>query len=142
MTGHGPLQDNNYLCTPWDFASLYTVYRNLTSDTTLHCAQLWCLLVSDAICRLERQYMGHQDQDGEKGGQMSLFDQKLEAATDREKQKFIHFQVPLSNLSCWSVKKSSFRFLAKSRVRTVCPKLGVFSKFSKYSFFVPLILSS
>ena len=45
-------------------------------------------------------HMGHQDQDGEKVGQMSLFDQKLEAATDREKQKFIHFQVPLSNLSC------------------------------------------
>ena len=37
--------------------------------------------------------MGHQDQDGEKVGQMSLFDQKLEAATDREKQKFMHFQV-------------------------------------------------
>ena len=45
-------------------------------------------------------HMGQQDQDGEKVGQMSLFDQKLEAATDREKQKFIHFQVLLSNLSC------------------------------------------
>ena len=52
---------------------------------------------SDSV---DPQYMGHQDQDGEKVGQMSLFDQKLEAATDREKQKFIHFQVPLSNLSC------------------------------------------
>ena len=39
-----------------------------------------------------------------KVGQMSLFDQKLEAATDREKQKFIHFQVLLSNLSWWSVQ--------------------------------------
>ena len=86
--------------------------------------------------------MGHQDQDGEKVGQMSLFDQKLEAATDREKQKFIHFQVLLSNLSWWSVKNSSFRFLVKSRVRTVRPKLGVFSKFPKYSFFIPLLLSS
>ena len=45
-------------------------------------------------------YMGHQDQDGEKVGQMLLFDQNLEAVTDREKQKFIHFQVLLSNLSC------------------------------------------
>ena len=35
-------------------------------------------------------YMGHQDQDGEKVGQMSLFDWKFEAATDREKQKFIY----------------------------------------------------
>ena len=40
--------------------------------------------------------MGHQDWDGEKVGQMSLFDWKLEAAMDREKQKFIHFQVLLS----------------------------------------------
>ena len=55
-------------------------------------------------------HMGHQDQDGEKVGQMSLFDQKLEAATDREKQKFIHFQVLLSNLSWWSIKNSIFRF--------------------------------
>ena len=47
-------------------------------------------------------YMGHQDQDGEKVGQMSLFDQKLEAATDREKQKFIHFQVLLSHLR-WEI---------------------------------------
>ena len=53
------------------------------------------------ICVLMKfDHMGHQDQDGEKVGQMSLFDQKLEAATDREKQKFIHFQVLLSNLSC------------------------------------------
>ena len=44
-------------------------------------------------------YMGHQDQDGEKVGQMSLFFKKSEAATDREKQKFIHFQVLLSYLS-------------------------------------------
>ena len=36
--------------------------------------------------------MGHQDQDGEKVGQMSLFDQKLEAATDREKQKSYTFK--------------------------------------------------
>ena len=85
---------------------------------------------------------GHKDQDGEKVGQMSFFDQKLEAATDREKQKFIHFQVLMTNLSWWSVKKSSFRFLAKSRVRTVHPKLGVFTKFSKYSIFVALLHSS
>ena len=45
-------------------------------------------------------YMGHQDQDGGKVGQMSLFFfLKLEAATDREKQKFIHFQILLSYLS-------------------------------------------
>ena len=44
--------------------------------------------------------MGHQDQDGEKVGQMSLFDRKFKAATDREKQKFIHFKFLLSNLSC------------------------------------------
>ena len=56
--------------------------------------------------------MVHQDQDGEKVGQMSLFDQKLEAATDREKQAFIHFQVLLSNLRWCRVKNSSFRFLA------------------------------
>ena len=37
-------------------------------------------------------YMGHQDQDGEKVGQMSIFFKKSEAATAREKQKFIHFQ--------------------------------------------------
>ena len=43
--------------------------------------------------------MGHQDQDREKVGQMSLFDWKLEAAIDREKQKFINFQLLLSNLS-------------------------------------------
>ena len=49
-------------------------------------------------------YMGHQDQDGEKVGQMSLFDWKFDSATDREKQKFIHFQVLLSNLSCCSFK--------------------------------------
>ena len=55
--------------------------------------------------------MGHQDQDGEKVGKMSLFDQKLEAGTDREKQKFIHSQVLLSNLSSWSIKNrvSGFR---------------------------------
>ena len=88
-----------------------------------------------ALCHI---HMGHQDQDGGKDGQMSLFDQKLEAATDREKQKFIHFQVLLSYLSWCSIKNSSFRFLAKSRVCTVRPKWGVFSKFSKYSFFPPL----
>ena len=44
-------------------------------------------------------HMGHQDQDGGKAGQMSLFDWKLEAATDREKQNFIHFRVLLSYLS-------------------------------------------
>ena len=44
-------------------------------------------------------HMGHQDQDGEKVGQTSLFFWKSEAAMDREKQKFIHFQVLLSNLS-------------------------------------------
>ena len=86
-------------------------------------------------------HMGHQDQDGEKVGQMSLFDQKLVAATDREKQRFIHFQVQLSNLSWWSVKNSSFRFLAKSRVCTVRPKLAVFSKFMKFNIFVALLLS-
>ena len=36
-------------------------------------------------------------QGGGKVGQMSLFDWKLEAATGREKQQFIHFQVLLSN---------------------------------------------
>ena len=49
--------------------------------------------------------MGHQDQDGGKIGQMSLFGEKLEAATDREKKKFIHLQVLLSNLTSWSIKK-------------------------------------
>ena len=73
--------------------------------------------------------MGHQDQDGEKVGQMSLFDQKLEAATDREKQKFIHFQVLLSNLSSCSIKNLSYR-------------LGVFQKCMKFKIFVALILSS
>ena len=53
-----------------------------------------------AVFTHQSPHMGHQDQDGEKVGQMSLFNQKLEAATDREKQKFIHFQVPLSYLSC------------------------------------------
>ena len=43
--------------------------------------------------------MGHQDQEGEKVGQMSLFFLKSEAAADREKQKIIHFQVLLSYLS-------------------------------------------
>ena len=43
--------------------------------------------------------MGYQDQDGEKVGQMSLFDEKLEAATDREKHEFKHLQVLLSNLT-------------------------------------------
>ena len=55
-------------------------------------------------------HMGHQDQEGENVGQMSLFDRKFEAATDREKQKLIHFQVLLSNLSWWSIKNLSFRF--------------------------------
>ena len=41
-------------------------------------------------------YMGHQDQNWEKVGQMSLFDWKFEAATDREKQKFMHFRVLLA----------------------------------------------
>ena len=60
--------------------------------------------------RLEHIYMGHQDQDGEKVGQMSLFYLKAEAAADREKQKFRHFQVLLSNLSWWSIKNSGLRF--------------------------------
>ena len=55
-------------------------------------------------------HMGHQDQDGEKVGQMSLFFLKSEAAADREKQKFIHFQVLLSYLSSCSTKNLSFRF--------------------------------
>ena len=46
-----------------------------------------------------KTHMGHQDQDGEKVRQMSFFFLKSEAATDREKQKFIHFQVLLSYLS-------------------------------------------
>ena len=33
--------------------------------------------------------MGHQEQDGEKVGQISLFDWKLEVATERGKQKII-----------------------------------------------------
>ena len=49
-------------------------------------------------------HMGHQDQDQEKVGQMSFF------ATDREKQKFIHFQVLLSKVRCYSIKNLSFRF--------------------------------
>ena len=79
---------------------------------------------------------------GEKVGQMSLFDQKLEGITDRKKQKFIHFQFLPSNLSWWSIKNSSIEFLAKSRVSIVRLKLGVFSNFSKYSIFVSLLLSS
>ena len=51
--------------------------------------------------------MGHQDQDGEKVGPMLLFDWKLEAATDIENQKFIHFQVLLSPLSPWSIKNKN-----------------------------------
>ena len=47
--------------------------------------------------------MGQQDQDGEKVGQMSLFDLKLEPAMDREKQIFIHFQALLSHLSWYSM---------------------------------------
>ena len=47
--------------------------------------------------------MGHQ------AGRMSLFDWKLEAVMDREKQKFKLFQVLLSNLSSCSIKNSGFR---------------------------------
>ena len=36
--------------------------------------------------------MGHQDQDGGKVGQMSLFDSKLEAATDRENKNSYTFK--------------------------------------------------
>merc|ERR1711954_8400 len=50
---------------------------------------------------------------------------------EREKQKCIHFQVLLSYLTSCSTKNLRFRF----RVCTVHPKLGVFSKLSKYSFF-------
>ena len=44
-------------------------------------------------------HIGHQEQDGGKVGQMSLFFKKSEVARDREKQKFIHFQFLISNLS-------------------------------------------
>ena len=90
----------------------------------------------------EDAHMGHQDQDGEKVGQMSLFDWKLEAATDREKQKFIHFQVLLSHLSWCSIKNLSFGFLPKARVRTVRPNLGVFFPNLLNSTFLSLYYSA
>ena len=39
-----------------------------------------------------QKHMGHQDQDGGKSGQMSLFDSKLEAATDRENKNSYTFK--------------------------------------------------
>ena len=38
--------------------------------------------------------MGHQDQDGKKLDKYHFFFKKSEAATDREKQKFIHLHMP------------------------------------------------
>ena len=54
--------------------------------------------------------MGHQDQDGEKVRQMSLFDWKFEAAMDREKQKFKRFQVILIlTVTVSKIQVSGFR---------------------------------
>ena len=44
MTGHGPLQDYNYLTTPWDFTTF-------TTDTSPHLASIFRVLSSDAKLR-------------------------------------------------------------------------------------------
>ena len=82
---------------PWSTLQLSNNHYQCQTPSLLSCVKWgrqWGVVI---IIRL-KAHMGHQDQDGEKVGQISLCDWKLEAATDREKQKFIHFQVLLSNL--------------------------------------------
>ena len=80
------LEDHNFVKTTWFIKTLnfyYFVCQNQKVNNE-RASIIHIFLVT---------HMGHQDQDGGKVGQMSLFDWKFEAARDREKQKFIHFQV-------------------------------------------------
>ena len=127
----GPVQLVSHIYT-WDRSYRYLTARHGTSCLDFH---------NDVP---SHTYMGHQDQDGEKVGQMSLFDWKLKATADREKQKIIHFQVLLSNLSYCINKNSSFRFIKNVHPR--CSSKNFISDFHlRYSskvFIVHLICSS